>query len=54
MIFYRYPEWTAIICNHYWHLRMARSFDQAKIRKQYRRIAAEKNASMEKALIWSY
>ena len=42
MHFYRYPEWSATIRNHYWYLRMARGFDLAKIRKQYRRIAAEK------------
>lgn len=42
MHFYRYPEWSNGIRNYYWHLRMARGFDLAKIRKQYRRIAAEK------------
>jgi hypothetical protein len=42
MIFYRYPEWTATIRNHYWYLRMTRGLNLAKIRKQYRRIAAEK------------
>jgi hypothetical protein len=42
MHFYRYPEWSNGIRNYYWHLRIARSFDSAKIRKQYRRIAAEK------------
>ena len=29
---------------HYWHLRAARGFDLARIRREYRRIAAEKNA----------
>ncbi len=42
MHFYRYSEWSNGIRNYYWHLRMARGFDLAKIRKQYRRIAAEK------------
>lgn len=42
MHFYQYPEWATGILNYYWHLRMARGFDLAKIRKQYRRIAAEK------------
>lgn len=51
MHFYRYSEWSNGIRNYYWHLRMARGFDLAKIRKQYRRIAAEKNAFRMKALI---
>lgn len=42
MQFYRYPEWSQTICQHYWHLRFARGFDLARIRKEYRRIAAEK------------
>lgn len=42
MNFYQYPEWSVAIRNHYWYLRMARGFDFAKIRKQYRRIAVEK------------
>ena len=33
-----YPDWTRFIRNHYWHLRYARSFDTARIRKQYRLI----------------
>lgn len=42
MHFYRYPEWSQVIRQHYWHLRFARGFDSARIRKEYRRIAAEK------------
>lgn len=42
MIFYRYPEWSNSIRNHYWYLRYARGFDLVKIRKRYRYIAAEK------------
>lgn len=36
------PEWTRTISNHYWHLRYARNFDLARVRKQYRAIAREK------------
>lgn len=39
---YRYPDWTSTIRNHYFLLRFSRSFDRARIRKEYRRIAAEK------------
>jgi hypothetical protein len=42
MRFYRYPEWSQTIRNHYWHLRYARGFDNARIRKQYRLIEKEK------------
>lgn len=42
MIFYRYPDWAQLIRNLYWYLRQFRPFDSVKIRKQYRRIAAEK------------
>jgi len=42
MIFYRYPDWSNLIRNLYWYLRQFRSFDAVRIRKQYRRIAAEK------------
>jgi len=42
MIFHQYPEWSATIANCYWHLRYARGFDLAKIRRQYRRIEREK------------
>ncbi len=48
MQFYRYPEWSQIIRAHYWHLRFARGFNQARIRKEYRRIEAEKKR-LEKA-----
>jgi hypothetical protein len=40
---HQYPAWTTTIRQHYWHLRYARSFDSARIRKEYRRIEAEKN-----------
>lgn len=43
MIFYHYPDWSLLIRNLYWYLRQFRSFDSVKIRKQYRRIANEKN-----------
>lgn len=42
MQFYKYPEWSATIRNHYWHLRLARGFDAARIRRQYRLIEKEK------------
>lgn len=42
MQFYRYPEWSGTIIHHYWHLRYARGFDSARIRKQYRLIEKEK------------
>jgi len=42
MQFYKYPEWAQRIQHHYWHLRYARGFDSARIRKQYRRIEGEK------------
>ncbi len=42
MQFHKYPEWSATIRAHYWHLRCARGFDGARIRKEYRRIEAEK------------
>ena len=42
MQFHRYPGWADTIRNHYWHLRYARGFDSARIRKQYRRIEKEK------------
>lgn len=42
MQFYKYPEWSQMIRNHYWYLRFARGFDSARIRKEYRRIEAEK------------
>lgn len=37
-----YPAWTATIRQHYWHLRHARGFNSARIRKEYRRIEVEK------------
>lgn len=37
-----YPGWAIGICNHYWHLRYCRGFHAARIRKEYRRIEAEK------------
>ena len=42
MQFYKYPDWSGAIIHHYWHLPFARGFDSARIRKQYRRIEAEK------------
>ena len=42
-----YPDWTQFICNHYWHLRYARSFDTARRRKQYRLIEKEKKRLRE-------
>ena len=42
MQFYKYPEWSQAIRSHYWHLRFARGFDSARIRKQYRLIEKEK------------
>lgn len=42
MHFYRYPEWSQTIRNYYWHLRFARGFNGARIRKQYRLIEKEK------------
>ncbi len=53
MEFLRYPEWSAAIRNFYWYLPFSRGFDLVKIRKQFRRIASEKNASKLKALILS-
>lgn len=41
-IFNKYPDWSQIIRQHYWHLRYARGFNSARIRKEYRRIEAEK------------
>ena len=42
MQFYQYPEWSGTIRHHYWHLRFARGFDTARIRKQYRLVEKEK------------
>lgn len=42
MSFYQYPEWAGGIIHHYWFLRYSRSFDSARRRQEYRRIAAEK------------
>ena len=42
MYFYQPPDWTQAIRNHYWHLRFARGFDSARIRKEYRLIEKEK------------
>ena len=42
MQFYQYPPWANLIINYYWPLRYARSFDTARIRKQYRLIEKEK------------
>lgn len=50
-MFHQYPDWTASIRNHYWHLRYTRCYDEARRRKEYRRIEAEKNASQLEASI---
>ncbi len=42
MQFIKYPSWADMIIYHYWPLRNARSFDTARIRKQYRLIEKEK------------
>lgn len=42
MVFHQYPAWSQTIRNHYWHLRFARDFHEARRRKEYRRIEAEK------------
>lgn len=41
-MFFRYPDWSAELRQHYWHLRAARKFDTARMRSEYRKIAAEK------------
>lgn len=41
-----YPAWSDTIRRHYWHLRHARGFDLARIRKEYRRIEVEKNRQL--------
>ena len=41
-MFFQYPAWTGTVRNHYWHLRYCRGYDEARRRKEYRRIAAEK------------
>lgn len=46
-MFYKYPDWSKTICNHYWHLRYARGYDGARIRKEYRRIEQEKKRLQE-------
>ncbi len=48
--FERYPEWAADLRQHYWHLRHARGWDGARVRKQYRRIFAEKQRLLEKKI----
>lgn len=42
MIFYKYPEWSVVIRNHYWILRSLRPHHVARRRMQYRRIEVEK------------
>ncbi|MEI7842761.1 MAG: hypothetical protein WCI39_06995 [Gallionellaceae bacterium] len=41
-MFFKYPAWSQTIRNHYWHLRFARCFHEARRRKEYRRIQDEK------------
>jgi hypothetical protein len=50
MNFHPYPDWSASIRNYYWHLRYARGFHVAPIRKLYRRIAAEKKRLDERGV----
>lgn len=50
MIFHQYPAWTQCIRNHYWHLRYRRGFDEARRRKEYRRIEAEKKRLQEEGV----
>ena len=47
MEFYRYPEWSLTIRNHYWYLPYARGFDLVRIRKRYRYISAEKKKRLQ-------
>lgn len=42
MIFHKYPDWSAVIRNHYWILRSVRGFNTSRIRQQYRLIVKEK------------
>lgn len=48
--FHVYPEWANVITNHYWHLRIARKYDSARIRKEYRCIVREKKRLHEEGL----
>ena len=41
-MFFQYPAWTGVIRNHYWHLRYVRGFHEARRRREYRIIEAEK------------
>lgn len=41
------PEWGAVLCNYYWHLRANRAYDQAARRRYYRKIAGEKKRLVE-------
>ena len=50
-MFFQYPAWTGVIRNHYWHLRYVRGFHEARRRREYRIIEAEKNAFYLRALI---
>jgi hypothetical protein len=38
---YDYPEWSGPIRSAYWHLRIARAGDAARVRKEYRKIRKE-------------
>lgn len=44
------PEWSNNLRGFYWHLRYARGWDAARVRKQYRRIFAEKQRLIEKKI----
>lgn len=44
------PEWSDNLRGYYWHLRQARQWDKAKVRRQYRLIFAEKQRLIEKKI----
>lgn len=44
------PDWSEKLRAHYWHLRCARGWDSARVRKEYRRISAEKKRLLEKKI----
>ncbi len=45
-----FPEWSNNLRGFYWHLRYARAWDQARVRRQYRLIFAEKKRLIEKKI----
>lgn len=44
------PEWSSNLRGFYWHLRCARGWDSARVRKEYRRIFAEKQRLLAKKI----